>query len=212
MAVSAVIFEFFMLICHVFMDVLPHFIPFSVSLCMLYKYDSVKVLPVYESNPFDVDLNDFSKTVLQKRGVIDDFTQHSTGEVMHLVSNDKYHEFIQDSGVFTKLFRGKYVPLAKVLSMPSIHLLFFLFDIAKRNCNYVDVVDKDFFDAFGYSDNSRKVFLKAVLELCNNGVIAKCAGHKNRYWININIFINGNRMAYINKDDVVRVKRKVQRK
>lgn len=171
---------------------------------MIGEYGSVKVLPVYESNPFKIDLSYVSSVVIKEEGDVRTVNDMSSGEVLDLMSYDRYGTVISDATPFTKLYKGKYVDLVKALKMPSIHLLFLLFDYAKRDCDYVDICEQDFISSYGYSDNSRKVYYTALLQLCNLGVIAKCAGYKTRYWINMNVFVNGNRVPFIDPDSITK--------
>lgn len=179
---------------------------------MVTEYGSVKVLPVYEDNPFKVELNYVSKIFCESDEVERLFADTNTGEMFRAVELEKGDGVVVDATPFTKLYRGGYSELVKVLRMPSLHLLFLLFDFTQRDCNYVDVCEQDFFERYGYSTNSRKVYYTALLQLCNSGVIAKCAGHKNRYWININIFANGDRRGYMDESKIVKTQYRKRKK
>lgn len=164
---------------------------------------SIKEISFYDVNPFEINYSEFVK--IDKFGGVKqiDAVVVDTGEKVVLNTVSKASTFITDSSTFVKLFPKKIVDMTKTWGVGTFHLFFYIVSELGANKDVVYVDCDDFLERFGYSMNSRKVFYDAIVTLLNAGVVAR--RDNKLYWINHNLFFNGNRRKLIKDMDKVSI-------
>lgn len=162
---------------------------------------SIKNCELYSSNPFELDYSTFSKYDNNGRSRSFKGIVEETGEVVTIRSAAKSGTFVSDKTKFIKLFHSNIGEVVKSWHIGTFHLFFYTLSGLGIGKDMVYLDADDFLRAYGYSSNSRKVFYDSLVELINSGILAR--HHGKLYWINHNMFFNGNRKKMIKDLDKV---------
>lgn len=114
-----------------------------------------------------------------------------TGELYEQKRLSKNKLVTIDTLQFTKVYysSNKFI---KNFSIPAIKVWSFILVNLKPNSNEVYLYMEDLINHTGYSGTSN--IYKGIAELLEKDFIARSTGNSNRYWINPNMYFNGNRI------------------
>lgn len=159
----------------------------------------MKNLPVFDSNPFKMDLSNFEMSVWKDNQVVTRMYDVKTGEEYNLVRKESDKTFIKDKQTFVKLNVEGINKVVAGMCISSFHLLFYILETIKPNSDIYHLDQEDFLNRYGYKQGSKQVFYRSIYELLERGIVAKAAGFSRTYWINPNIFFNGTRTTLLKK-------------
>lgn len=145
--------------------------------------------PRYDDYPFETKgmfvAYKRSKTHVAKKQVV-----HETGEVITMSELEDEKEFIMDSEPYIKMFKSGYLLLPNIGKRGSAVLSYVLSQMTPgRNfveMHYEDVISR-------YPSLKGDGFYVGVSELMTFGALAMRSGRGHRYWVNMNMFFNGDR-------------------
>jgi hypothetical protein len=166
---------------------------------MIDKKDEVKFseLKVHAVNPFkpeypDNDFRQFKPNEKLKEGTyVDEFGEVGIG----MVAEKKVHG-IHDHTKFAKLYQ-KGVSVIPELSNSALKFFKYILSevLERQDCDYVILAVMPTLLACGYKKASRIIFYESIKELVDKKVIVKKESYsRDQYWINPNMFFNGDRV------------------
>jgi hypothetical protein len=159
---------------------------------------------VYEKNPFSiVSDNDFR--LFRKRGDFKDGAAIIDDElVVAKVAEGKKVE-IHDMTKFVKVYIHGLGVMDKLTNCGLRFYRYILSEVLNNSdgCDHVCLPVGSTLRACGYMKDSKAIYYNAVKELLTLGVLSKKECYsRNQYWINPNMFFNGNRSKEF-KDNIV---------
>lgn len=141
------------------------------------------------SNPFAIEGLETRTHVVRENKKIRTLVDTDTGEVFNTIKLKGTAETITtDSFKYTKLF-NKNLPTVGELTVPELKVMTYIMDNLIPNRDYVTVHIEDCAEWCGYK-SSVQVY-KGLIGLIEKNLIAR--GKNTIYWINPNIFYNGDR-------------------
>lgn len=147
----------------------------------------------FPTTPFiQLDNFEFKKYYKGEKSV--EVTDTETGEVKILLSPSKLIDGFKDSNPYTKVFKNGQISI-KELSVPGIKVLTYLQCHLKINAEDICLRPQEIADWSGYK-TLKNVYV-GLIELLNMGFIAEQPGGQSYYWINPNIFFNGDRIKLL---------------
>lgn len=114
----------------------------------------------------------------------------NSGEVLLISEPSKLQVGFKDFATFTKLFTGGKLKLAQLNSSGTKVLCYIMLNATPNQeeiCLHPQVVAKE----MGYKD-ARSVY-EGLVDLLNLGLLARKTGYGSCFWINPNLFFNGDR-------------------
>lgn len=117
-------------------------------------------------------------------------TDIDTGEVMSVVEPSKKVEGFNDTGKYTKLFTNGKLKLAELSSAGTKVVCYIMLNAIPNQediCLHPQLVAKE----MGYKDQ-RSVY-EGLVDILKSGLIARKTGYGSYFWINPNLFFNGDR-------------------
>lgn len=141
-------------------------------------------------NPFHVD--GLNKKPIIKKGMVVERVNPDTGEVETYTKTPKSEFVDHDTWSYTKVFHVAW-DIVKELSPAGISL--FMYMVAHQTKVGWDTTFLNPADVCQECKFSRSSFRRAVEEMLTRKIIAKKLGSYLEYWINPNVFFNGNRVG-----------------
>lgn len=149
---------------------------------------NIKSCPTYDKNPFEKtgieDVLVTSGNSIEKLVVDPDTAEHYSLRSLNKKRNKKY-----DKRSFRKIYTDS-IDTIKDFSQPGYKMFFYILKHLEEKKDYIDL---NLLTAMGYCNYKNKSsFYEGVEELLKKNCIARCKT-KNRYFINSNMFFNGDR-------------------
>lgn len=117
-----------------------------------------------------------------------------SGEVLSLTRPGKLITGFQDRASYTKLFKGGKLKLAE-LSSSGIKVLCYIMLNASPNQEDMCLHPQQVASEMGYRDQ-RSVY-EGLVNLLNMGLLGRKTGYQSCFWINPNLFFNGDRIKLL---------------
>jgi hypothetical protein len=121
-----------------------------------------------------------------------------TGEMLIIKKLPKSKEVIHDGMVYTKLFHIDYECIMG-LGVHSLRLLMYCAYNARANSDSIFISIDDCLQRCNFKRTS---YFLAINELCDAKIIARMLGRDYQYWINPNVFFNGNRVRLVQQSHI----------
>lgn len=149
---------------------------------------NIKGYPAYESNPFfKVGIEEKVVTSGNTREKL--VADYETGEHYALRIVNRKSTIVTDKRSFRKIYTDA-IDVIKDLPQPGYKMFFF---IVKHLESKRDFIDINIYKAMEYCNYKNKTsFYDGIFELIKANCIAR-SNVKNRYYINTNLFFNGDR-------------------
>jgi len=152
--------------------------------------------PEYEKNPFDLE-GIFEKSFddPEKRTFID----NETGEVLSVTAAIKTGtKSYKDRRAYRKLFAEGLKDVMN-LSAPGFRLLCYIMYHMRKDVDFVYVLPQPAMDFCEYKGVTQ--YYVGIRELLDKKFMVRRKEDKNSFFINVNLFFNGNRIKLIEDED-----------
>lgn len=133
-----------------------------------------------------------------KRGDDREVVVGETGEQKTLIELDRHIKVTSDGRSYTKLFHESFGSVG-TLSIPGLKLMLYMMLHVTPNRDVIIVNIDSFLSMFGYADEKEgkqrnKVhYYKGAVDLLEHNFVAKKTGVEHAYFINVDVFFNGDR-------------------
>jgi hypothetical protein len=148
--------------------------------------------PQHEAYPFNTA--DIEKVITKKRSR--EAVNELSGEVMLLTDTRGGQVRMIDSGNFIKMFPEGMLLISRI-GKRGLSLLFWILDNLKTHATEIEIKREEVLT--DSSNLKGDGFYVAIKELLDYGFLAARKGKKNVYYINCNMFFNGDRRRKIKK-------------
>ena len=101
---------------------------------------------------------------------------------------------VTDVTPFVKFFKGSFMHIV-ILNNPALRMLGFIVEFMHPNKDFIALPVMEVLEYCRYkSRTSRMLYYQGIKELLKNNIVSpKASSIKNEYWINPNLFFNGDR-------------------
>lgn len=202
---------------------------FRTILCIFAKDMSIMIettlknlsdFPSSQETPF-ITLDDIEYRTYYTKETTREVTDRNTGEISLLSDLPTRKTGFKDSAKYTKLFHGGKLKLSELTSSGTKVLCYIMIN-ARPNQEEICLHPKLVAEDMGYK-NQRSVY-EGLVDLLNLGLLACKTGYGSCFWINPNLFFNGDRRLLLNnpvreafrtqliEDNIERLKNKLDSK
>lgn len=152
------------------------------------KTKNIKDFPLYDTNPWDPE------GICQRikiKGTMDQVVTNNAGESFVLTPAVKIKGvFMKDNFPFRKLF-VKYLDNVKALSSPGLRMFCYILTAVERNIDEIRIDTGRAMEFCEYKSMSQ--YYAGITNLLVNDFLVRKSDDRMTYFININIFFNGDR-------------------
>ncbi len=153
--------------------------------------------PTTEHTPFLV-LDDIKYTKYYSREKPITLVDENTGEYYKAEKQGKLMTGFHDSSKYSKLFTNGKLKLAN-LSSPGVKVFCYIMMNCSPNHEDICLHPQEIAKDMGYKDQ-RSVY-EGLVDLLNVELIARKTGYQSCFWINPNLFFNGDRLKLLSKPE-----------
>lgn len=158
----------------------------------------IQDFPAYDRNPIVIDgiYDRESRKVPGERIVVDE----ETGEVFAMKPAIKSGgKFYKDHRSYRKVY-VETLKEVKDLSVPAFRILCFILYTMIKDTDEVRIHPAQVMNFCGYKSMTQ--YYMGILDLLNKKFIFRKVDDKTAYFINVNVFFNGNRLKLMPEDDI----------
>lgn len=146
-----------------------------------------------DETPF-IELEDVSYTKYFKPGKTRTMKDMDTQEIHSYTEAGEMVTDFNDRGKFTKIFNSGRIKLSE-LSAPGVKVLCYIMMHLTPNKEELYLHTSEVAKEMGYK-NQKNVY-DGIVDLLNLGLLARKTGTQPVFWINPNMYFNGNRIALL---------------
>lgn len=168
------------------------------------KLQKLSDFPSTLNTPF-IKLEDMEYRSYYSKESTREVEDRNTGEILLITEPSKPVTGFKDSATYTKLFKGGKLKLAQLNSSGTKVLCYVMLNAVPNQeeiCLHTQIVAKE----MGYKD-ARSVY-EGLVDLLNLGLLARKTGYGSCFWINPNLFFNGDRKKLL--DNPIRAEYRTQ--
>lgn len=162
----------------------------SEQMQLIEKKVDFSTLPCSSEYPFILD--GIGERVYVTKEREDIVVDKNNGDLYVMKALPKTQQVAHDSKTYTKFFREAANKMNN-LSVPATNMLFLIISQLEINSNFICISEDDFIEHFGYSPKSKRLYYRAIVELCQLEIIRRRANFSRCYWVNANVIFNGDR-------------------